>query len=78
MKHLLTIMKIIFSLLLCFNIFIWIIAQGTGHNIPLKTNLIFGIRSFLLLVLLLLSVYWKRRKNIKVNKNMVHNHSDVS
>lgn len=70
MKQLLTIAKIILFLLLCLNVFIWIIAQGAGHNIPLKTNLIFGIRSIILLMLLLLCIYWGRKKKIKEEKTM--------
>jgi hypothetical protein len=64
MKQLLMVIKIILFLVLCLNIFIWIIAQGTGHNIPLKTNLIFGIRGIILLILFLLSIYWGRREKI--------------
>jgi hypothetical protein len=38
----------IVCILLGLNIFIWVIAQGTGHNIPSRTNFIFGVRTVVL------------------------------
>lgn len=53
MRQLLLILRIIFIILFILNVSIWIIAQGSGHNIPLRTNLIFGIRSFICLILII-------------------------
>lgn len=65
MSKLIKILIIIFTTLLILNTFIWFIAQGSGHNIPFKTNLKFGIAS-VVLVLLVLITYANR--NFKKNK----------
>jgi len=38
MSKLIKILIIIFTALLILNTFIWVIAQGSGHNIPFKKN----------------------------------------
>jgi|LauGreDrversion4_2_1035121.scaffolds.fasta_scaffold408616_2 hypothetical protein len=65
MRHLIIILKLVLTILLFFNIFTWLIAQGSGHNIPSRTNLIFGIRTLVLLVLLAFIFLGKRINKIK-------------
>jgi hypothetical protein len=65
MRQLVLISKIILTALLVLNIFIWIIAQGSGHNIPLRTNIIFGARGLVLLALLILLIYWGNKMEAK-------------
>ena len=62
MRKLMIILKIVFIILLILNTFIGIIAQGSGHNIPLRTNLIFGIVDLLLVALIILTIYLGRKK----------------
>ena len=63
-RKIITILKIVFTVILVLNTFIWLIAQGSGHRIPVKTNLIFGTTSFIFLILVILTIYLGRK-----NKN---------
>ncbi|KIC92608.1 hypothetical protein OI18_21720 [Flavihumibacter solisilvae] len=48
--------------LLGFNVFIWVIAQGAGHNIPSRTNFIFGVRTVVLAGLAAFLITVKRKR----------------
>jgi hypothetical protein len=53
MKALILLAIILTIAFLAMNTFIWLVAQGTGHIIPLKTNLAFGFfEGFLILLLI--------------------------
>lgn len=65
MRQLLIIIKVILTILLILNLSVWLMAHGSGHNIPLKTDLKFGITTCILLILLPLVIYWGRNKVVK-------------
>lgn len=65
MRQLVIIIKVILIILLILNLFVWLMAHGSGHNIPLKTDLKFGITTCILLILLPLVIYWGRGKDVK-------------
>jgi hypothetical protein len=64
MHQALNFLKIILSILIFLILVIWLISQGSGHNIPLKTNFKFGITSVVLLGLLLIIIYRDKRKKL--------------
>lgn len=51
--------KAFLILCLIISLFIWGMAHGTGHNIPVETNLIYGSIS-LISVLMLVFLSWKK------------------
>jgi hypothetical protein len=53
MKIVIKVIIVITYVLLVLNLFFWVAAHGSGHKIPLKTNLSFGISSLVLLALAL-------------------------
>lgn len=62
MKQPLAFPLIIVSVMFIGNTFVWLVAQGSGHNIPAKTQWFFGTISFLLLAVLLYLLYKRRRR----------------
>lgn len=73
MRPLILIAKIILTILFVLNSLIWFAAQGSGHNIPLRTNVIFGIVSFIFLILLIFFIYWGDKKKAKSDKELPNN-----
>jgi heme A synthase len=65
MRLLMIILKVILTSFLLLILFVWLMAHGSGHNIPLKTDLKFGITTCILLVLLLFTIYWGKNKVAK-------------
>jgi len=66
MKALLFIVTIALIIGLVFNLFIWMIAQGSGHNIPKATNISYAVRSVALLIAsILFTIVLKRIKSKK-------------
>ena len=63
MRKFIIILKILFIVLLILNTFFWIVAQGSGHNIPQRTNLMFGVVDLLLVSLIVLAIYLGRNKS---------------
>jgi hypothetical protein len=63
MRQFINILQVVFVILLVLTLFIWLMARGSGHNIPLKTNVEFGIQSLILVILLILSIFIKRKIN---------------
>lgn len=61
MKTLILILKIILSVLLVLDIFIWIIAHGSGHTIPNRTDWSFALTALILLGLLFIVNFADRR-----------------
>ena len=61
MRQLLMIIKIGLTIFFLVTLFIWVIAHGSGHNIPFKTELAFSITSIILLILLLFTIYLSRK-----------------
>jgi hypothetical protein len=59
MQLLKTILLIVAILLFCANLFFWLIAHASGHNIPLKTDVIFAATSLMLLVMIIFLVIKK-------------------
>jgi hypothetical protein len=55
-------LQIVLIILFVLNTFIWLIAHGSGHNIPLKTDLKFGIADLVLISLTILIFYLGRTK----------------
>lgn len=54
MKITIIIIQIVLVAALAVNMFIWLIAHASGHKIPSKTDLVFGLRSLFLIIALLL------------------------
>ena len=65
MRNFTIFLKVVLILFLLATCIIWFAANGSGHNIPLKTNVKFGVVSGVLLGLLISVVYLSK----KVNKN---------
>jgi hypothetical protein len=63
MRQFIIILQVVFVILLVLTLFVWLIAQGSSHNIPLKTNVAFGIQSLILVLLLISSIFIKRKVN---------------
>jgi hypothetical protein len=57
MRRLLLFLSVIFSIFLFFDLLVWLLAQASGHNIPIKTDWSFGIMGCIFLGLLILSIY---------------------
>ncbi len=66
MKLALTILKIILIVLLILDLLLWVSAYGSGHRIPPKTDLQFGITAFVL-ICLLAGVWYFGRNRHKAN-----------
>jgi LPXTG-motif cell wall-anchored protein len=62
MKILMIVLTAISSLALVTFLIIWLLANGSGHRIPAKTNWTFGLYSLGLLLLVLLFVFLVRKK----------------
>ncbi len=63
MKTVIFLTKILAILLLILNVFFWLLAHGSGHKIPSKTDWSFGISSIILLGLaFLLNFIGKKNK----------------
>jgi len=43
MKIAIQIIKFFLLVALCFTIFVWLMYHGSGHKIPLKTDILFGV-----------------------------------
>jgi hypothetical protein len=61
MRQFIIILQFIVGILLALIIFVGLIAQGSGHNIPLGTNVFFVATSLILVALLFISSYIKRK-----------------
>jgi hypothetical protein len=66
MKIATRIIQIILIVLLSVNLFIWLAARASGHNIPIATNIAFGLSALLLLILILIV-----SRSIKIKKQIV-------
>lgn len=64
MKYIVIINRAILWIILAANIFICAIAHGSWHNIFSKTNITFGVSTFVVLVSLLIVVIGKRDKMV--------------
>ncbi len=62
MRQVLTILKAILIIILILNLSLWLFSHGSGHNIPLKTDLKFGITACVLLFLLTGVIYFGRNE----------------
>ena len=56
MRTLLYVIVALLAICLVPNIFVWIIAQVTGHDIPRGPNISFAVRSLVLLLLFIISI----------------------
>jgi hypothetical protein len=74
MKQSLVFWIIIVSVLFVGNTFVWLVAQGSGHHIPAKTQWFFGTASFLLMIALIYLVFWKRRRQPHVQQTKALQH----
>lgn len=61
MKAVIQIARAIFTVFLCVNLFTWGTTHASGHNIPAKTDLFFGINGIVLLGLVILFNYLHNR-----------------
>jgi hypothetical protein len=62
MKLIQTILQWLASILLVGQLFLWLMAIGSGHKIPQKTTDVF-LRNIIILVVVLMGLLlWKRRK----------------
>ena len=62
MKGLMIFLKIVLTILFIFTIIFWLMALASSHNVPAKTYVSLALTGLLLLVLLILIVYWDRKK----------------
>ncbi len=53
MRQLIKIIKVLLIIILFSNLFVWLLAHGSGHRIPIKTDLKFGITACILFVLII-------------------------
>lgn len=61
MRQLSVILKIILAILLLITLFVWLMAHGSGHDIPIETDLKLGITGIVLFALLILAIYHGRK-----------------
>jgi len=61
MRRLLGFLKVTLSILIVLNVLIWLMAQGSGHKIPLRTNIKFGIAGIFLIGLLVTTIYLNKK-----------------
>ena len=61
MKVIIQIARAIFVVFLCVNLFTWGVTHASGHSIPAKTDLFFGINGMVLLGLVVLLNYLHNR-----------------
>ena len=61
MRQFIIILQVVLGILLAFIIFVGLVAQGSGHNIPVKTNVEFIVMSIILTLLLVLSSFIKAK-----------------
>ena len=61
MRQFIIILQVLLGLLLAFIIFTGLVGQGSGHNIPVKTNAWFVVMSIILTILLVLSSFIKEK-----------------
>ncbi|MCW3111172.1 MAG: hypothetical protein JWQ09_5678 [Segetibacter sp.] len=63
MRILSVVLKVVIIIALCADLFLWLAAHASGHNIPSKTDWSFGLSSLLLIVLLvLIRIFLDRKK----------------
>ena len=62
---LIKILRAIFAVFLCVNLFTWVMTYVTGHVIPGKTNIFFGLNGIVLLGLLVLFNYLHNRNKAR-------------
>jgi len=55
MRILSIVLKVVIITALCADLFLWLAAHASGHNIPSKTDWSFGLTSLLLIALLILN-----------------------
>jgi|GEM_PF-3916813 len=55
MRILSIVLKVVIVIALCADLFFWLAAHASGHNIPSKTDWSFGLTSLLLIALLILN-----------------------
>ena len=65
MKLTIQIIRVSMLVLLGLDLFVWLAAQATRHNIPTRTNLGFGITAAILFVLTVTLTYLSK----KINRN---------
>jgi hypothetical protein len=63
MRQAITVLKTLLIIILILNLSLWLFSHGSGHSIPLKTDLKFGITAFSLLFLLTGVIYFGRNKD---------------
>jgi hypothetical protein len=61
-KIIISIIRVALIILLVLDLIIWLMAQGSSHNIPLKTNLIFGAYALILFGVILSLRFFKTKK----------------
>lgn len=64
MKSAIQVIRVILTLLLCFFAFTWLIYHGSGHKIPLNTDLSFGYSIGILIVLIIFITIVDRKHKI--------------
>jgi len=62
MRQALGILKTLLIIILILNLSLWLFSHGSGHNIPLKTDLKFGITACVLLFLLTGVIFFGRKE----------------
>lgn len=62
MRKALTILKAFLIIILILNLSLWLFSHASGHNIPFKTDVKFGITACVLLLLLTGVFYFGRKQ----------------
>lgn len=77
MKLILNIILIILIVLAIGDLSMWLIAYGSGHKIPSRTNETFIIIFFILLLLISITVWLKRLSEKENKKNLIQSQHEV-
>ena len=75
MRRVILILQIVLGGVLIANLLVWVIAQGSSHNIPLKTNLKFGLSCILIIAFIVIFEFIRKRKLTKDDKKIEEENS---
>ena len=62
MRIMIVVITIVVALILIGNLFLWMIAHGSGHKIPASTDMSFGLSSLLLAAFMLILILFSRKR----------------
>jgi hypothetical protein len=68
MQKVLVFVKAVLLILLGINLFMWMVFNGSGHKIPVKTNWTFAVVSLIIAAVLLVVIVIKKRLYNNVSK----------